>query len=704
MALIGKIRQNFWFVLILLGFALLAFILMDMTSASNRGGSSISAGSINGKDIDMRDFQRTQSILYSGSGADQGAIKNAVWDFFVEDAIVAEEAEGLGLSVPSQELMDLQFGANPSPIIRQNFADRATGQVNRQVLNTYKTAIEEGTFDNEQQRQFWKQQENQIVKTRLQEKINAMVSKAMYTPTWMVKENYKHNNLTADVAMVKIPFSAGGEVDVTDAAVSSYIADNASQYEVKEETRVGEYVVFDITATAADSAVHLNTATELATQFKNSQNDSIFAISNGGSYVNYYYKAEELPATIQDQVNTMAVGDVYGPYQENGAYNTFKLSAQAIVPDSVKASHILRNVDPTNPSSLIAANNLIDSLKTQLEAGNGNFAELATANSQDPGSAAKGGDLGYFVQGTMVPGFKDACFYYGKEGNYYKVQTQFGIHLIYIEDQKFLNKEPKYKVGFTRTAIKPTEGTQEAVNTRVADLVGENRTLASLKEAISADASLSSVTTAELKQSDYIIGNLGGGVTSENIISWLFDEDNNIGDVSPEVYNYQNPQEYYYNKAVAVALKDIYPAGLPKGERAMNLVETKVSNMLKGEAIIAKINATDLSSIASSFNATIDTVKNLKMITASPGLLNAAPKAVASAFAQNDGDVSKPIIGDDGVYVVKTITKYAAPEASNIPQLRSVQSTAARSQVNFQLIQALKEGAEIEDKRFINGL
>lgn len=702
MALIGTIRKNFWFVLILLGFALVAFILMDIMGSSQRSsGTSPTIGKVENTVIKYQDFQTTKSVLYSNSAADQGAIDNAVWSYYTEKALVQNEADQLGLNVSRDELMELQFGNNLSPIIRQNFGDPQTGQINRTNLLSFKTAMEEGTFDNERMRLFWSEQEKQIKKTALQDKISNMVAKGIYTPTWMVQENFRDNNIDVDVEYVNIPFAtmSDDEVEVSDAAISSYLKNNVAKYTVDEETRVAEYIVFDVIASEADSTYWNGEATTLKGGLAAAVNDSLFAVTNQGSFNNYYYAKSELPATVGDALSGMNTGDVYGPYLEQGAYNSFKLTETMVVPDSVKASHILRSVDLTIPGQLEAANTLIDSLKTELMAGRAKFSDVATANSQDPGSAAKGGDLGYFAQGTMVPGFKDACFYYGEEGGYYKVQTQFGIHLIYIADRKFNDREPKYKIAFVKTPIIPTDATVSAVDERAADLVSENKTMAQLKTAIEGQSDLKVQTSKAFKSSDYTFGELGGGNVSRDIIKWLFDADNNVGDVSPEIYSYQNKALYYVNKFVAVGLTEITPKGLPSVASARTNVEALVRNQLKGEALKAKINSTDLASVAAQYNTSVETLKNLTFGAAQGSTLANEPKVIAVAHAQAENATSAPIIGEAGVYLVKTTTKYAAPEATNIPQLRKTQSQSTRSQVPFRMMEALKKASDIKDTR-----
>ena len=91
------------------------------------------------------------------------------------------------------ELLDLQFGNNPSPVIAARFRNPQTGQMDMTQLNQIKQQIESGSMAPELRR-YWAHQEKEIVKTRLQGKINSMVSKALYTPTWMVEQTYGAQN------------------------------------------------------------------------------------------------------------------------------------------------------------------------------------------------------------------------------------------------------------------------------------------------------------------------------------------------------------------------------------------------------------------------------------------------------------------------------------------------------------------------------
>ncbi|MEK6733059.1 MAG: peptidylprolyl isomerase [Candidatus Omnitrophota bacterium] len=105
------------------------------------------------------------------------------------------------------------------------------------------------------------------------------------------------------------------------------------------------------------------------------------------------------------------------------------------VPDEVKASHILIKVsEKATPEEKKAAKDKIDALRARLMSGE-DFAKLAKENSED-GSAANGGDLGYFKKGDMVKPFEDAAFGMDKDQMSPVVETQFGYHIIKVTDKK----------------------------------------------------------------------------------------------------------------------------------------------------------------------------------------------------------------------------------------------------------------------------
>ena len=114
---------------------------------------------------------------------------------------------------------------------------------------------------------------------------------------------------------------------------------------------------------------------------------------------------------------------------------------------------------------------LAKELVEKLKAGE-DFAKLAKENSTDPGSAEKGGDLGWFSTGTMVPAFNDAAYALKIDEISEPVKSDFGYHIIQVLDKREVKdygslEDKKEEI---REAIAATKGDW---NTKMAELIKE---------------------------------------------------------------------------------------------------------------------------------------------------------------------------------------------------------------------------------------
>lgn len=129
------------------------------------------------------------------------------------------------------------------------------------------------------------------------------------------------------------------------------------------------------------------------------------------------------------------VGKVYGPWK--GANYLIKVLAK--VPNTFyHVSHIL--ID-TSVFKQKFADSLSTTIINKIKDGTSSFESMANTYSSDNGSAAKGGDLGWFVRGAMLPQLDEAIAAH-KKGEVFKVWTPAGLHIIAIKDA------PKKDNGF----------------------------------------------------------------------------------------------------------------------------------------------------------------------------------------------------------------------------------------------------------------
>lgn len=708
MALLGKIRKNMWLVIILVALGLGGFILQDMMSGQQSlfGSQQTFIGKIDGNKVEQREFTNTENlmrgILYRNSTVDGYVLKDQLWNFYVEKSLVEDVADDLGLGVSRDELRDLQFGTNLSPVITQRFSNPQTRQIDREQLALIQRQIDDNTME-PGFKEFWRHQEHEVVKQRLQDKYANMAAKGIYTPTWMAEMMNTDQNTKRDLAYVRIPYA---DIDNTDVVLSdedfkAYYEKNKYKYRQDQETRKLTYLVFDVIPTAADSAEILESIKAKIQPFADAVNDSTFVLANEGSMSPGYLAASEVSPVIADTIFSLPNGTVYGPYFENGAYNLTKVIDQQMMYDSADTRHIL--IGAQDPAGFATASKTIDSLKNLIQSGKAQFDSLAMQFSTDPGSASKGGLYEGVVPNTFVPAYNDVLFVTGEIGPLYKVRTSYGIHLIKIE-RRYGDRNPRAKVAVINAPIEPSSETQETKQKEVYNFLKDNKSVADLEAAAAADPSLSIEVSAPLKRNDYMVGDLGSGAAARSMVRWAFGDEPNlgspeVGDLSPEFYSFQEPTLLYDEKYVVTGLKSIAPKGIPTWQNVKEEIEPLVINAKKAEMIKANLSSTNLTQIAADNNVTVDTAKAVAFSATNVPGMGTEAKVIAAAFGVPVGQSTQPVEGNSGVYVVNVMSETPATAIPSMGILKRTFAASVRSTVNARLMESLKKAADIDDNR-----
>lgn len=699
MALIGTIRKNGWILIAMMTLALGGFILMEIISNAQRNsaGDANTLGKVNGLEIKRMDFERYQALIYSNADASSSfQVREQSFNFFVERFLVNAEAEKLGLGVGRDELRDLEFSVNPgnlSPIIRERYKGDG-GQVNMNYLNSVKNAIDNGNFQDQPQYPFrsaWIEQEQEIIKQRLEDKMVAMVSKGFYTPTWQAEMVYKESSERVDFARVRIPFDKikDDEAPVTDADYQAFLKDNPKLYDQTEETRTIAYVSFDVIPTTEDTLFAKEQVAKLMPEFRSTKEDSTWVTTRNGEFDNDYKAKAALPVIAADSLLGRPIGTVFGPYLEGNTWKVAKVIDRKVIPDSVRARHILLK-SPDGQKTL-------DSLKNLIATGKSRFDSLAVKLSQDPGSGSKGGDLGWFANGMMVQEFNNVCFYTGEQGKMYIVQTQFGWHMIEITGKKFIKNETGVRAAYLKQRVEPSKNTQLMVKEKALALLQQCKSLGDLT-AKAAQQNMVVTDSRPLKENDYTIDALGSGNDAREIVRWAYDDKAKVNTLSKDIFSFRDADGGYFDaKYVLTGLKSITPKGKASVAtlKATPDADQKVKNLKKGEVIKSRIQNTELSALADQWQVRIDTARNASMMQG-----GSEPRVVGVLFTLPKDGVSQPIIGNSGVFVVKPLTDkppYSKPADLSMFRRQVSSSTASNFRINF--MATMKKKAKIRDNR-----
>jgi peptidyl-prolyl cis-trans isomerase D len=698
MALISTIRKNSALIVVLIALGLLGFIIQDMTAGQNSifGSMQSSIGKINGQKVDLNEFNRTESILYSGSAGDIYARRSALWDYFVEKALIDQEAEKLGIGVSKNELNDLQFGPEPSPIIMQRFMDQTTGQLNREQLNSLKQQISSNTMT-ATARSYWAIQEQEIIKDRIQTKLVNMVSKGLYMPSWAAEMNQKESATMMELVFTRIPFDAidNAEVSVSDEDYVSYLKENPGLFKFTEEARKIGLVTFEVKPTKADSLAQRNKIAKTIADWKKAINDTVFVEQNLGTIDGAYVKREALLQSA-DSIFNLPIGGIFGPYVEGNAYRAVKLLDRKVVPDSVKSRHILIRPDATTPLQVAKAR--IDSIKGAIEKGTATFEAMAARFGQD-GTSMSGGDLGYSGPGGMVKPYDDLIFYQAEQGKLYTVETQFGMHLVEVTGKKITSNSSGVRVAYISEVIKPSKETE---NKRFEEaqrfLNANNKDVEGMLAAAKKIKGATQETSPAVNANEFFVGSLGAGQTSREIVRWAFGAAK--GEVAPDIYTFTDPTEFYTNKYVIAGVKTVLKPGNATADQVKEDIETAVINRKKGELIVDKIKGKGVEAAAAQYSAKVDTLRNIRFNQPFlPNNVGTEPRFNAYAFKLKQGQTSKAFAGTNGVYVVNAFNISTPSSEFDVNQFKTTLAASARAQVGTRFMPAFRKMAKIKDYR-----
>jgi peptidyl-prolyl cis-trans isomerase D len=712
MSVIQQIRDRAaWLVFGLIALSLLGFLAMDAFVGRSRifGGNSNIIGTINGEDIEYPKFQSLVDAMenqYKAQGYPTNDmmlqnIKNQVWDQFVQDGILDKIYQKTGIDVSDKELSDMLAGANPVQGIRQSFTDKKTGLFDAQAaastINQLRTIYKSNKkTDNNyaNAKRLFEELIPQWIKDRQKDKYLAMLGKSAYVPKWMAEKLISDQSQIASISYVNTPYStiADSTVKVTDDEIDGYVQKHKEQYK-QEESRSIAYVTFSAAPTSKDSAAILKQLMDLKPEFDTTHNVQAFMARNGSEieYSDVYYPKSKIQVPKKDSIFVLPKGAVFGPYLDNSDYVLAKKIDEKILPDSVRARHILvATTDPKTGEQILqdsVAKMKIDSIKNLIDRGE-SFEALASKISDDEGSKAKGGDLGYFSSGTMVKEFNDFCFD-GKKGDKKIVKTQFGYHYIEITDQK--NFEPAYKVAYMAKKIEASSATDDAASGLASQFAGENRSQAAFEENIKKN-NYQKLLAPDIQPTASSIPGLG---SNRQLVKWIYDDKTGIGDVS-EPYTVGD-------KYIVAMVTDINKEGTMTAAKARLSVEPILRNQKKSELIIKKIGSANTLDAVS--KATGQPVLKADSISfASPFIPNVGqePKVIGSSFnKQLQGkQASEAIAGNGGVFVIKVENIIAKPNPGADPEeLRKNQEQQEERLVTYRAMDALKKTAKIKDNR-----
>lgn len=694
MGLMTFLRNRAGYILIgAIGFAIVAFLVGDAINVGKPfwAGSQKVVGSVDGEEINIEQFSAKvdQSLAqfkqqYGGAGNAQMqamAVDN-VWQGEMAGILLGKEYARMGLSVSGSELFDLIQGPNPSPLIVQYFGNPQTGVVDRaQVIKIFKDGAKDPRLKDQ-----LRTLETEIEKQALQTKYTKLINNSIYVTTLEANDEYQNRNKLANFKYAGLDYASvpDASVKLSESDYSDYYNNNKQRFNNPTETRSFEYVSFSVNPTKEDSAAVKTQIDKLANDFKTAANDSLFAAVNSDVKVPYTYMAKgKLDPAVDSVVFNLPAGSFYGPKFSGNSYKLVKVINTRFSPDSVKASHIL--INPSKLGGVDKAKKLADSLKTLVQKGS-SFADLAKEYSED-GSKDKGGDLGTFTRGQMVPEFENAVFD-GSVGELKIVTTQFGVHLIKIEKQ--VGNSKVAKLAYIEKSLVSSNKTRDAAYKKASNFLAE------VKEGN---------FTEVAQKKGYTVGVADKITPTQGFAPGLDNPRQLIRDAYAAEKGTVLDQVYQMDNAFVIArLTDIKPKGILPLEAVKKEIEPMVRNAVKARMLSEKVNkalsgSTSIDQVAQKLGKTAAPVQNIVFSNPIIPGLGQENKVVGAVFGSQPGKISKPVEGESGVYafVVDGFTS-PAPMANTYKQKEAMIQAAGQRALGA-AFQALQDKSKIKDNR-----
>lgn len=697
MATLEKIRSKGILLLVVVGAALVIFIVGDLVNSGSSYFSEASANvaKINGDKIKIRNyaerieqFNDVVRLEYGSNINDEMSeqIRQMVWNSTVTEKIIGDECKKAGMMITTSELADMLVGNHISPLMQNNrmFMNQ-NGQFDVNMVRQFIT-----TIDSEEAatqipydqlalyRNYWRYWEHAVKINRLQEKYTSLVSKSLVVNPLEAKYAYNNSKTSADAvyAMKNYFAIADSTITVSDAEIQKLYKQKKAQFKQKQSADVN-YIAVEIKPSQADFDEIEKWINNLKEEFTTTTD--IAGLTNSNSDLTYrgdYLVKEQIDKDFQEFSFSGQAGDVMGPILADNTYKMARIIETGVIrPDSVKLSHIYLRADNAEKTQTLA-----DSILTALKSG-ADFAETAKKHSLAQ-TAENGGEIGWISEMGLENKIATPAFT-TKEGEFFQIKEGNDINLFKVE--KIGKPVAKAKVAILSRAVDASSRTQTNLYNKAKQFIVENNTL----ETFTANAKDNGYTVSTASNIDINAGTLNNLKKAREVVRWIFE--NKEGALS-DVFEVDN-------NLVMVAISDIKEEGYKSVDEVKPMLTAEIKNEKKGTQITNEMNGKNIEQLAT-MGFRIDTVRNVNFASNYAGSIGNEPKLFAQIAKAEPNKMSQPVAGNTGAFAYKVINKTENNREYNEKEEINLLTARESYMTQYMIIEALKKAANIEDMRY----
>lgn len=710
MATLQKIRSKGPLLVIVIGLALFAFIAGDAWKVLQPHQGKQDVGEVNGEVLSAQDYQKMVDELSEVIKLTNGLnsltedqlnnVKDQVWQSYVNNKLIAEQAEKLGLKVTDAEIQSI-IDQGTHPLLMQTpFRNPQTGMFDKDMLKKF--LVDYANLNASQMPAqyveyyqkmgaFWQFVEKTLAQSTLAEKYQNLVTKSLISNPVAAEDAFNSRTEQSDLLLAGVPYSSINDstVQVSDSEIKDRYNEKKEQFKQLVETRDIRYIDVKVVPSDADRKAVEKEVTEYSNQLANTTADFGTFVRSTGSSVNYSdvpVSKSVFPADVASRLDSTNVNEVYGPYynQTDDSFNAFKLLAKVSSPDSIQFRQIQVYADTEEKTKTLA-----DSIYNALKGGAdfaavakiyGQTGEATWVNAQSWEGSELDADNSKFINTLLNQPVNELA------------NLNMGQANLILQVMNKKSMQTKYKVAVVKREVEFSKETYNAAYNKFSQFVAQNTTIDSMvKNAEESGYTL--MPRTDLSSAEHYVG---GVRSTREALKWIFAA--KPGEVSPLYECGEN------DHLMVVALDKIHEAGYRDINSVAEMLRAEIRRDKKAEKIMEEMKKyNSIAQVKGMKDAVSDSVKHVTF--SAPAYISVTRSsepvigAVAAKTAANK--VSAPIKGNGGVYMIQVYAKEKGSEKFDAKQEEATLTNMAVRIAGNQLINDLYQKAKVVDQRYL---
>lgn len=710
MATLQKIRSKGPLLVIVIGLALFAFIAGDAWKVLQPHQGKQDVGEVNGEVLSAQDYQKMVDELSEVIKLTNGLnsltedqlnnVKDQVWQSYVNNKLIAEQAEKLGLKVTDAEIQSI-IDQGTHPLLMQTpFRNPQTGMFDKDMLKKF--LVDYANLNASQMPAqyveyyqkmgaFWQFVEKTLAQSTLAEKYQNLVAKSLISNPVAAEDAFNSRTEQSDLLLAGVPYSSINDstVQVSDSEIKDLYNEKKEQFKQLVETRDIRYIDVKVVPSDADRKAVEKEVTEYSNQLASITADFGTFVRSTGSSVNYSdvpVSKSVFPADVASRLDSTNVNEVYGPYynQTDDSFNAFKLLAKVSSPDSIQFRQIQVYADTEEKTKTLA-----DSIYNALKGGAdfaavakiyGQTGEATWVNAQSWEGSELDADNSKFINTLLNQPVNELA------------NLNMGQANLILQVMNKKSMQTKYKVAVVKREVEFSKETYNAAYNKFSQFVAQNTTIDSMvKNAEESGYTL--MPRTDLSSAEHYVG---GVRSTREALKWIFAA--KPGEVSPLYECGEN------DHLMVVALDKIHEAGYRDINSVAEMLRAEIRRDKKAEKIMEEMKKyNSIAQVKGMKDAVSDSVKHVTF--SAPAYISVTRSsepvigAVAAKTAANK--VSAPIKGNGGVYMIQVYAKEKGSEKFDAKQEEATLTNMAVRIAGNQLINDLYQKAKVADQRYL---